>query len=228
MELRNRCLALFCFLPVAYYSMAQNASYQITAFDEDLSANVPVSGTVMASILVAGKLNHASADSLYIYVVPQKQKLNASIVSIDGKYAAELELTHNATVAGWIQVQIPTKYKQNLLAYPPDELVAYIFADGQDKFGYYIQEVFPSSWGEPQDKTKTILINSAGFVPEYSYKNFEGETVIGSCNKIVGKVTRAFNFSCDFSQKVEEQPVFIVINTTPDGIGKKFLVWSGN
>lgn len=227
MAAKTSLIVVFFLLPLTYFAIAQQAPYQITAFDEDLSANVEVSGTIMASYLVKGKLNHASADALFIYVVPERPKLNASIVSIDGKYSADLSLIHNSTSAGWVQIQFPSKFKRDLQAYAANELVAYIFADGKDKFGYYIQEVFPSSWGEPVGESKSILINSAGFEPEYSYKNDEGDTVIGSCKKIENKLSRAFNHSCEFSLKTAEQPTLVIIKTTPDGAGKKFLVWGG-
>lgn len=225
MASKTSLFTVLCLLSLTYFAMAQQAPYQITTFDEDLSADVPVSGTIMASYLVTGKLSHASADALFIYVVPERPKLNASIVSIDGKYSADLTLTHSATSPGWVQIKFPTKFKRDLQAYAANELVAYIFADGKDKFGYYIQEVFPSSWGEPVGESKSILINSAGFEPEYSYKNEEGETVVGGCKKIENKLSRAFNHSCEFSLETVEQPVLVIINTTPDGIGKKFLVW---
>lgn len=227
MDVRAKILILFYFLSaVPLLSVAQSVPYQIISFDEDLSIKVSVSGTVMASYLVSGELTHVSADSLYIYVVPEKRKLHASLVSIDGKYAAEFELFHSSVEAGWINVQFPTKFRQDLKNYAADELVAYIFSDGQDKFGYYIQEVFPSSWGAPKMDKRKILINSAGFVPEYSYRNKDYETIVGNCKEIVNKIARAFNYSCDFSVKNTEQPVLIIINTTPDGAGKKFMLWS--
>lgn len=228
MDFRKLKALAFVFFSVSYLALAQQKNYDITAFDEGLSSNVSVSGTIMASYLVSGKLNHASADALYIYVVPAQKKLNVSITSIDGTYAANLELTHSMATPGWIQVQFPSKFKQNLQSYAADELVAYIYADSQDKFGYYIQEVFPSSWGEPEGSKRSIFINSAGFKPEYSYKNPAGDTVVGYCKEIKNKLTRAYNHSCDFSLQVAEQPALIVINTTPDGIGKKFLIWGGS
>ncbi|MBU1621054.1 MAG: hypothetical protein KJ556_02030 [Gammaproteobacteria bacterium] len=228
MKFHNLKSLLCILLSASFFSWAQQENYNITAFDEGLTANVSVSGTIMASYLVSGKLSYASADALYIYVVPKQKRLNASITSIDGKYAADLELTHSMAEAGWIQIQFPSKFKQSLQSYAADELVAYIYADSQDKFGYYIQEVFPSSWGEPDGSKRSIFINSAGFKPEYSYKNTDGETVVGRCEEIKNKLTRAYNHSCDFSLLSTEQPALIVINTTPDGIGKKFLIWGGN
>ena len=227
MELQKLFNKLLWLLPLVCLAN-EPMPYEITDFDEDLSIDVSVSGTVMASYLVAGALSHVSADALYIYVVPEKRQLNGSIASIDGKYAAELELTHTLDQAGWVQIQLPSKFKQDLRSYAADELVAYIFADGQDKFGYYIQEVFPSSWGAPTGKARSIFINSAGFKPEYSYKNMHGETVVGSCEEILNKLTRAYNYRCDFSLSNAEQPALVIINTTPDGSGKKFLVWDGN
>ncbi|MBU1308432.1 MAG: hypothetical protein KKE30_02730 [Gammaproteobacteria bacterium] len=228
MVLNVRRAVSACLFFFASQSLAQQTSYQITSFDEDLSASVSVSGTVMASYLVSGQLPYASADALYIYVIPEQRLVNASISSIDGKYAAEMELTHSMAQAGWIQVQFPSKFKQDLQAYAAEELVAYIYSDSEDKFGYYIQEVFPSSWGAPEGNARSIFINSAGFKPEYSYKNTAGETVVGRCVEIENKLTRAYNHRCDFSLHGAAQPALVIINTTPDGIGKKFLIWSGS
>jgi|GEM_PF-7124044 len=231
MDIRLKILATSLIFAISSFAVAEQHSYQIISFDEDYAQDVKVSGSIMASYLVTGSLNHAAADSLYIYVVPEKNELNISIVSIDGNYSADIELTHFSDSAGWINIDIPSEYKKDLEKYAHNELVAYVFVDSKDDFGYYIQEVFPSSWGNPTSGQRVFLINTSGISPEYYYKDKSGNIITAPCKEIKNKLTRAFNHSCIYEISLKNEPTLVLINPTPDADGsssKKFMVWSGH
>ncbi|MCL1044918.1 hypothetical protein L2737_06195 [Shewanella electrodiphila] len=231
MDMRLKILLVSLTLIISNLAFAESLSYKIDTFEEDYDAEVPVSGSIMAAYLATGALNYVATESLYIYVVPEKKEVNISVVSIDGHYSADIELTHTSNTAGWINIDIPSEHKKALKKYAHNELVAYVFADSKDGFGLYVQEVFPSSWGKPTNGQRVFFINTSGISPEFYYKDKSGHTITVPCKEIQNKLTRAFNHSCIYEVVIAEKPTLIFVNPTPEAEGsssKKFLVWSGH
>lgn len=197
-------------------------------FSENFTENVKVSGSVLASSFVSGSLSHASSEQLHVFVPSYKPVINFFIVSIDGKYSADAVVNLEPEQIGWIQLKLPTDYQTQYGKYLPNQLVAFAFADSEDMFGDYIQEVFPTSWGNPVKSSLRFFINSAGQSPNVTFTDKSGNLLTQDCVKIEAEYTRVFNHICDVG--AYSLPLSSIFTFTPNkkDSGKNYIIWQVN
>lgn len=209
---------------VPIYTMAN--SYEIKKFNESYDPSVNVSGSILSSLLVSGALKLSSPDDLYVYVTPEQSQINLSLVSIDGRYNADVSIEVAVTASSWIKLSLPSE-KEEFKKYKFNELVALAYADGRDKRGRYVQEVFPISWGEPDNKITQFYINSAGFAPNYTFNNdVDGKTTTVECEEITDPSARAYNHVCAFSRALIGEKAVITFSPDMESSGKKYIIWT--
>lgn len=206
-----------------FLSLANN--YEISDFKESYDPNVNVSGSILSSLLVSGALKLSSPDDLYVYVTPEQNQLNLSLVSIDGRYNADVALQVAVSSSKWIQISIPTK-REEFTKYKFNELVVLAYVDGKDKRDRYVQEIFPVSWGVPNNSVTQFYINSAGFAPNYTFNDIEGNTTTVECDEIRNPSARAFNHVCAFDRTVIGEKAVITFSPDMESSGKKYIVWT--
>ncbi|MFC3092994.1 hypothetical protein DRW07_02085 [Alteromonas sediminis] len=198
------------------------------SFSESYAENVQVSGSVLASSFVAGNLEYVSPDKLFVYVPRSISTLNIILSSIDGRYTADAQIELTREQFGWVQLKIPTQYKSQFVKYFPDRLVAFAFADSEDMFGNYVQEVFPTSWGEPSGNDLTFYINSAGGNPNITFRNGEQELISKDCTILNDKYTRVFNHECEFNESSIPEKVIVTFSPEYESSGKNYIIWTLN
>jgi len=216
--------ALYCF------SVSANTVLDVSRDDfyESYSNNVEISGSVLAASYVTGNINHASPENLYLYIPEYRPVIYVIITSIDGNYSADATIRLEETQTGWIRLKLPTAYQKEYIKYPSDQLVAFAFADNEDMFGNYIQEVFPSSWGAPVSSSVTLLMNSAGGNPNITFKEDSGEVITRDCRAIKAKYTRVFNHICDFGKYKIDKGTVITLSPEYNSSGKDYIIWPSN
>ena len=200
-------------------------SYKINDFNESYDPSVKVSGSILSSLLVSGALKLSSPDDLYVYITPKQPQINLSLVSIDGRYNADVSIEVAVTASSWIQISLPTQ-KEEFKKYKFNELVALAFADGKDKRGRYVQEIFPISWGVPDNKITQFYINSAGFAPNYTFKDVDENTITVECEEITTPSARAYNHVCAFNRTLIGEKAVITFSPDMESSGKKYIIWT--
>lgn len=226
----KRILASFSLFiwPLFIYASEPDKNYEVDSFSESFSDNVNVSGSILVSYLVSGEFDLASPDKLYVFFTPEHPILNVYVVSIDGKYSADATFKINQSETGWIAIALPSKHIQKLKKYKATDLVAYAFADSKDKRGKYVQEVFPVSWGQPNFKSFSFVINSDGFTPNYTFVNSNDELETIKCEYLNSSTSRAFNHTCQLSPDLLGKKSTVTFSPDEESSGKKYFIWSGD
>lgn len=202
--------------------------YELKHFDESYVQNVSVSGSILVSFMISGDSKTASPDALSIFTVPEVKSVNLQLTSIDGRYTAEAQLAIEVEKAGWVEIALPSKYQDVLKRYKENEIVVFAFANGKDKRGRFVPIVFPTSWGEPTFEKQFFVLNSNGFAPNFIYNDDSDETKQGFCLKMSKKVTRAFNYTCDFFDQKSSGKKVVTFSPSHDESGKRYEVWFSN
>lgn len=224
-----RFLVLFAFINFCCLASDDISSkYELKHFDESYVQNVSVSGSILVSFMVSGSNKTASPNALSIFTVPDIQYLNLQLTSIDGRYTAEGQLTIEVDKAGWLEINLPSKYHSILKKYEENEVVVFAFANGKDKRGRFVPIVFPTSWGKPTFERQFFILNSNGFAPNYIYNDDLEVTKQSFCHKMQNKVTRAFNYTCEFTDQKSSGKKAVTFSPSQDESGKRYEVWFSN
>lgn len=195
-------------------------------FSESYAENVQVSGSVLASSFVKGSLDFVAPDKLYAYVPRSASTLNIILSSIDGRYTADAQIKLTSEQEGWVQLKIPTQHQSKFIKYLPDRLVAFAFADSEDMFGNYVQEVFPTSWGAPKSEDVIFYINSAGGNPNITFRNSSEDVISKDCTALDDKYTRVFNHVCTFGGATVPEKVIVTFSPEYESSGKNYVIWT--
>jgi hypothetical protein len=200
--------------------------YKISEFNESYDISVDVSGSILTAFLVSGSLTTSSPDALFVYLTPKQKKLNISLVSIDGRYSADVAIEVSVNSADWVHLNLPSTKKDTFKQYKPNELVAFAYADSRDKRNRYVQEVFPVSWGKPDYKITQFYVNSAGFAPNYTFLDINEDIRTIECDEIAKPTARAYNHVCKFDRSQMGEKVVVTFSPDMDSSGKKYIIWT--
>lgn len=229
MQKLSKLLSVFSLLVLlvsAFQPVLADDKYKINKFNESYDQSVDVSGSILTAFLVSGALTTSSPDALFVYLTPKQKNLNLSLVSIDGRYSADVSLEITVSSAEWVRLNLPSTKKDTFKKYKPNQLVAFAYADSRDKRGRYVQEVFPVSWGTPNNKTALFYINSAGFAPNYTFLDIEGNIQTIECDEIAEPTARAFNHVCKFDRAQMGEKAVVTFSPDMDSSGKKYIIWT--
>ena len=202
--------------------------YKIKKFSESYDKSIDVSGSILSAFLVSGALTTPSPDALFVYLTPKQRKLNISLVSIDGRYSADVLIEVAVNSPDWIQLNLPSSKKETFKKYKPHQLVAVAYADSRDKRGRYVQDVFPVSWGKPDNKVAQFYINSAGFAPNYTFSDIQGNVQTIECDEIIEPTARAYNHVCRFERSQIREQAVVTFSPDMDSSGKKYMIWTAS
>ena len=197
-------------------------------FFENYAENVKVSGSVLAASHISSKLKYPSPDELFVYVPKETNELNVIISSIDGQYSADASISLSPDNLGWINLKIPSQYHEKFAKYLPNRLVALAFIDSEDIFGDYIQEIYPTSWGHPEQREESLFINSSGTSPHMTFSDLSGDLISTKCVKLNDNYTKVFNYKCDFAKNRVEQKVLVTFSPSLESTGKNYFIWNVN
>lgn len=220
--------AFFLLSVIAKPVLAANTIVEISRndFSESYAESVEVSGSVLASSFVSGSVSHPSPDQLYVFVPSYRPNINFVLTTIDGRYSADASLTLQQSQTGWIQIKLPTNHKNTYAEYLPTQLVVFAYADSEDRFGNYVQEVFPTSWGSPVPSTLNFLINSAGISPNVTFVDHSGSLITRDCQKIEAEYTRVFNHICHVEKSDFTSGKIFTFSPNNKDSGKNYIIWS--
>jgi hypothetical protein len=223
----KRILVLFLLVVFVHSAYAQvSIEIPVDAFSENYAENVEVSGSILASSSVKGSLKFVAPEMLFVFVPRPTSTLQIVLSSIDGKYSADASIELSEDQVGWVQLKVPTKYQSEFIKYLPNRLVAFVFVDSQDMFGNYVQEVYPTSWGEPVENQIKLFVNTSGGNPNITYKIASGDVVSRDCAALDDKYTRVYNHWCEFGSDDIASNLIVTISPEYDSLGKNYVIWT--
>lgn len=218
------CLTLL----ITHISYAKELSYKIDGFKEDYSSNVNVSGGILTAFQFGSPSSLAQFDSLFIAKDINTNNLHIRVLSIDGKYSAEFTIEFLSTDSSWVQIKIPTKYKEQVAKYKPEDISIYAYKEEISKRRKKSHMIFPTSWGEPNLLQQKFYLNSAGDFAKFAYYDINnGKTVI-FCEPISNKIKTSFNYVCEIPPAAVIKNNTVIFTTTPNSEGKKYKIWKPN
>jgi len=186
-------------------------------FKESFLDNVTVSGGIRAGFMYKSSLERVDAHQLYIHLRRDlddpRDTLCVNMVSRDGRYTASWQYAIGSQPAGAINIDLPSKYQEQMASYPPDALVALAAIAKQGCAAPDLQYI-PASWGEAAQTDVILYVNSGN-----------ADTVIGipgrteriPCAKITAGSTVAYDTQCVINKEVLDQPKSIFLVRTSFG-----------
>lgn len=197
-------------------------------FTENYSQSVDVSGSVLAASYVDGSSKFVKPGGLHIFIPNHIKTVYIILASIDGKYSAETQVSLKAEQTGWIQIKLPSNYTKEIRKYKANQLVAFAYIDSEDMFGDYVQEVFPTSWGQPTGSSLQFFINSAGRSPNITFQDATGAVFTNKCVRIQASLTRVFNHLCSMENYNLSKQATVTFSPDKKSAGKDYVIWNIN
>jgi hypothetical protein len=160
-------------------------------------------------------LERVDAHQLYIYLSRDlddpHDMLCVNMVSRDGRYTASWQYAIGSQPAGTINIDLPSKYQEQMAGYPPDALVV-LAAIAKQNCAAPDLKYIPASWGETGQADAVLYVNSGN-----------ADTVIGipgraeriPCARITADSTIAYDTQCVIGKEVLDEPksIFLVRNS---------------
>jgi len=183
-------------------------------FKESFLEKVTVSGGIRAGFMYQSPLDHVDVHQLYIYLhrdlEEQDAMLCVNMVSRDGRYAASWQYGIGKQPAGTINVDLPSKYQEQISSYSPDALVVLAAVTKQNCSSQDMKYI-PASWGEVHHSDYILYVNSGN---TDTVIGIPGHTERIPCAKIAAESTIAYDTRCIIGKEVlsEPQSIFLVRN----------------
>lgn len=183
-------------------------------FKESFLEKVTVSGGIRAGFMYQSPLDHVDVHQLYIYLhrdlEDQDAMLCVSMVSRDGRYAASWQHAIGTQPAGAINVDLPSKFQEQIASYPPDALVV-LAAIAKQSCSSQDMQYIPASWGEVQNSDFILYVNSGN---TDTVIGIPGQTERIPCTKITADSTIAYDTRCIVSKETLREPksIFLLRN----------------
>ncbi|MCL2457735.1 MAG: hypothetical protein FWF31_02595 [Desulfobulbus sp.] len=184
-------------------------------FRESFLEKVTVSGGVRAGFMYKSSLERVDASQLYIYLQrdlddPQDM-LCVNMVSRDGRYAASWQYAIGSQPVGAINVDLPSKYREQMSSYAPDALVVLAGIAKQNCAAPDLKYI-PASWGESNMADYILYVNSGN---TDTVIGVPGRTERIPCAKIATDSTIAYDTQCLIGKEVLDEPksIFLVRNS---------------
>ncbi|MBU1171444.1 MAG: hypothetical protein KKD44_17970 [Proteobacteria bacterium] len=191
--------SLACLQSVCLAGMVDLDSKQ---FHESYVKEVKISGSVRAGVMFQSHLMKIEPRDLYINIGETLgTDLDVKMISIDGRYEAEFSYQVKENSTGLTRFNIPTQMAHIVSQYPPDHLAVLARLKGNDTHKKDV--VVPATWGKPQSKNITILLNSGVSNTHLKLYRPDGTSEKLACHKIDAGTTTAYDTEClveDFSQ----------------------------
>ena len=166
-------------------------------FRESFAENVNISGSVRAGVMYRSNLPNATPDSLYIDIGSKSnQILCARILSVDGKYGADIDYQLTGNRSGFTQFQLPTIMHDVVTSYTPNQLA--VLAEIKPRCKSRKGHIVPASWGKPlvtSGIVKVFLNSGANNTFLKLYKHGGGSKKL-SCNPIEAERNTAYDTEC--------------------------------
>ncbi|WP_310600780.1 hypothetical protein [Desulfobulbus sp.] len=184
-------------------------------FRESFLEKVTVSGGIRAGFMYKSPLERVDARQLYIHLQrdlddPQAM-LCVNMVSRDGRYAASWQYAIGSQPAGAINVDLPSKYQEQMSSYSPDALVVLAGIAKQSCAAPDLKYI-PASWGEARAADYILYVNSGN---TDTIIGVPGRTERIPCAKIAADNTIAYDTQCVIGREVLAEPksIFLVRNS---------------
>ncbi|MCL2790643.1 MAG: hypothetical protein FWD79_08355 [Desulfobulbus sp.] len=184
-------------------------------FKESFLEKVTVSGGIRAGFMYKSPLERIDTHQLYIYLQrdlndPQDM-LCVNMASRDGRYAASWQYALGSQPAGTINVELPSKYQEQMSGYAPDSLVVLAAIAKQGCVASDLKYV-PASWGETYQADYVLYVNSGN---TDTVIGIPGRTERIPCTKIAADSTIAYDTQCTIAKEVLDTPksIFLVRNS---------------
>lgn len=165
-------------------------------FRESYAENVNISGSVRVGVMYGSSELKVTPDSLYINIgLMVDQMLCVKMLSVDGQYGADFSYQLTGNVSGRNRFQIPTKLRDVLTGYAPDQLV--VLAEIKSKCKGRSGVIVPALWGgQTQDTVVKVYLNSGVSKTVLKlYKN-EGGSKKLECGSIKAVINTAYDTEC--------------------------------
>lgn len=165
-------------------------------FKESFLEKVTVSGGIRAGFMYPSSLARVDLQQLYIHLQRPVEEAEAmlcvNMVSRDGRYTASWQYGLGPQQPGAIQVDIPSKYQEQISAYAPDALVVLAGITVKDCLSTEMRYI-PASWGMPTAPESVLYVNSGNTDTEIG---IPGLTERIACTKIGADSTIAYDTQC--------------------------------
>jgi hypothetical protein len=175
-------------------------------FKESFLEKVTVSGGIRAGFMHPSSLERVDLHQLYIHVQrPVEEEaamLCVNMVSRDGRYTASWQYSLGPQQPGAIQVEIPSKYQEQVSAYTPDALVVLAGITAKDCLSAEMRYI-PASWGMANTSTSVLYVNSGNTDTEIG---IPGLTERIACTKISADSTIAYDTQCEVRNDLLKEP----------------------
>jgi len=211
------CYSIIALLCCHGHALAQNHRKIVLSenqFKESFLEKVTVSGGIRAGFMYQSPLDHVDVHQLFIYLHRdldnQDAMLCVNMVSRDGRYAASWQHGIGKQPAGAINIDLPSKYPEQISTYTPDALVVLAAIATQNCSSQDIKYP-PASWGEARPADYTLYVNSGS---TDTVIGIPGHTERIPCAKIAADSTIAYDTRCTVSKEVLSEPksIFLVRN----------------
>jgi hypothetical protein len=221
--MRNTC-AILCFF-LALFTVhnsvqAQNQRKIVLTenqFKESFLEKVTVSGGIRAGFMYSSPLTHVDVHKLYIYLhrdlEEQDAMLCVNMVSRDGRYAASWQHNIGRQPTGAINVELPSKYREQISNYTPDALVVLAAITNNNCSSPEVKYI-PASWGEVNQSDFVLYVNSGN---TDTVIGIPGQTERIPCSKIAAESTIAFDTKCIVNREILMEPKSIFFVRTNFG-----------
>ncbi|MCL1980762.1 MAG: hypothetical protein FWG62_06770 [Proteobacteria bacterium] len=183
-------------------------------FKESFLEKVTVSGGIRAGFMYQSSLARVDAHQLYIYLhrdLDDQDMLCVNMVSRDGRYAASWQYAIGSQPPGAINVEMSSKYQEQMASYPPDGLVV-LAGIAKGNCAAPDQKYIPASWGETSAADYILYVNSGN---TDTVIGVPGRTERIVCTKIAADNTIAYDTQCVIGKEVLDAPksIFLVRNS---------------
>lgn len=211
------CAALVTMHSSAFAQSQRKIVLSENQFKESFLEKVTVSGGIRAGFMYNSSLVHVDVHKLFIYLHrdldDQDAMLCVNMVSRDGRYAASWQHNIGKQAAGAINIELPSKYQEQIANYTPDALVV-LAAITKNNCSSPEAKYIPASWGDVKQSDFVLYVNSGNT-----------DTVIGipgqaeriPCTKIAAESTIAFDTKCIVSRDILMEPKSIFFVRTSFG-----------
>lgn len=183
-------------------------------FRESFLEKVTVSGGIRAGFMYKSPLEHVDVHKLFIYLhrdlADPDATLCVNMVSRDGRYAASWQYALGNQPAGAINVDLPSKYQDQVASYAPDALVVLAGIAKQNCAAPDLKYI-PASWGETPPADYILYVNSGN---TDTVIGIPGHTERIPCTKIAADSTIAYDTRCVVGKEILTEPksIFLVRN----------------
>lgn len=175
-------------------------------FKESFLEKVTVSGGIRAGFMLKSSLEHIDIHQLYIYLnhelEDQDAMLCVNMASRDGRYAASWQYGIGKQPAGVINVDLPSKYQEQISSYSPDALVVLAAITKQNCSSPDMRYI-PASWGEAHGSDSILYVNSGN---TDTVIGIPGHTERIPCAKITAESTIAYDTRCIVNKDLLSEP----------------------